>query len=106
MVLRKEKIAVCAGDVGSDSYLIAVSCSYLMRRLFPDRFRGHKLSFPSMAGLRWRGRLSFTQPRCCATSSPKCSVRGIPLVRLRDAPTNGRSVEGGGVLKSETTDDP
>lgn len=35
-------------------YLIAVSGSYLMRRLFPDRFRGHKLSFPSMARLRWR----------------------------------------------------
>lgn len=34
--------------------LIAVSSSYLMRRLFPDRFRGYKLSFPSMARLRWR----------------------------------------------------
>lgn len=51
-------------------YLIAVSSSYLMRRLFPDRFRGHKLSFPSMARLRWRGgRVSFNHPRRCAESS-------------------------------------
>lgn len=87
--LRKD----CSGDLGSDSYLIAVSCSYLMRRLFPDRFRGHKLSFPSMARLRWRGRLSFIHPRCCAEPSLKCSLPGIPLLRLRDAPTNGKSGE-------------
>lgn len=37
-------------------YLIAVSSSYLMRRIFPDRLRGYKLSFPSMARFRWRGR--------------------------------------------------
>lgn len=92
--LRKEEsAAVGTGGSGSDSYLIAVSCSYLTRRLFPDRFRGHKLSFPSMARLRWRGRQSFIQPRCCAESSLKCSPRGIPLLRLRDAPTNGKSGE-------------
>lgn len=104
--LRKEKSgAVCAGDLGSDSYLIAVSCSYLMRRLLPDRFRGYKLSFPSMARLRWRGRLSFIHPRFCAESSLKCSLRGIPLLRLRDAPTNGKSGEKER-LKSEATDEP
>lgn len=88
--LRKQNNA---GDLGSDSYLIAVSCSYLMRRLFPDRFREQKLSFPSMARLRWRGRLLFIHPSCCAESSLKCSLRGIPLLRLRDAPTNGKSGE-------------
>lgn len=63
-------------------YLIAVSGSYSMRRLFPDRFRGYKLSFPSMARLRWRGGLSFIHPRYCADSSPhECSLRGIPLLR-------------------------
>lgn len=111
-ILKNKKAQVCAqtettwthcakkrvqrfgtGGSGSDSYLIAVSCSYLTRRLFPDRFRGHKLSFPSMARLRWRGRLSFIQLRCCAESSLKCSPRGIPLLRLRDAPTNGKSGE-------------
>lgn len=40
-------------------YLIAVSSSYLMRQIFPDRFRGYKLSFPSMARLRWRGERDY-----------------------------------------------
>lgn len=44
-----------------------------------------------MARLRWIGRRAFIHQRCCAESSlHKCSLRGIPLLRLRDAPTNGK----------------
>lgn len=67
-ILRKKECSGLCQRFGN-AYLIAVSCSYLMRRLFPERFRGHKLSFPSMARLRWRGRRAFIHQRCCAESS-------------------------------------